>query len=338
MRVTPTAGQRKEDIMTRTHLTWNRFVAAIGIPLVAGCAEIPTGSAGEPRLLINGTDDFDRTAVAAVMVYDPNHPNSPGWRSFCTATLVHKRVLTTAGHCVQFIEAQLAAGRIRAVWISFQQDPLAHFNTPPTVADPATGGWYEVESLHDNPANPDFSDFDHYLAIHPDFHDSGAIMLKERVTGIQPMKLPARPGEVEALLGRAGCESGADCGLVGVGYGLREFPPPFNPTQARQSAPMLYEGVNSLWVRTFQAAAGSAFGGMCFGDSGGPVILQKDNGRDRIVVGMISDVDDPATFSSCTDPGNVALHYRVDTAVHLSFINDVILQSLRGGSNWRPLQ
>jgi hypothetical protein len=139
--------------------------------------------------------------------------------------------------------------------------------------------------------------------------------------------------KVEALLGRAGCVPGADCGLVGVGYGLREFPPPPSPLQARQSAPLLYEGVDPLWVRTFQAAAGSSFGGMCFGDSGGPVVLQKDNGRDRTIVAMISDVDDPATFSSCSDPNTLALNYRVDTKVHLNFINDTILQSLRGGPN-----
>jgi hypothetical protein len=321
--------------MTGMCSTRNRILAALATLLLSGCGDVPTGSGslkpGEPQSIINGTDDFDRAAVAAIMVYDPNHPNSPGWRSFCTATLVHKRVLTTAGHCVQFIEAQVAAGRIHAVWISFQQDPLAHFNTPPAVSNPAGGGWYAVESLHDNPANPDFSDFEHYLEIHPDFHDSGAIILKERVKGIEPMKLPARPGDVEALLGRAGCVDGADCGLVGVGYGLTEFPPPFMPLQSRQSAPFLYEGVSSLWVRTFQAAAGSSFGGMCFGDSGGPVVLQKRNGTDRTIVAMISDVDDPATFSSCADPSTIALNYRVDTEVHLNFINDVILQSLRGG-------
>jgi hypothetical protein len=167
--------------------------------LLVGCSDVPTGTdrfgkPDGPQLLINGSDDFDRTAVAAIMVYNPDHPGKPGWRSFCTATLIHKRVLTTAGHCIQGIQRQVAAGIMEAVWISFQQDPLAHFNTPPAQADPASGGGYEIESLHDNPANPDFSDFGHYLAIHPDLHDSGAIILKDRVKGIQPMKLPSRPG------------------------------------------------------------------------------------------------------------------------------------------------
>jgi hypothetical protein len=137
---------------------------------------------------------------------------------------------------------------------------------------------------------------------------------------------------VEALLGRAGCVSGADCGLVGIGYGLRAFPPPFMPLQARHSAPLLYEGVNDLWVRTFQAAPGSSFGGVCFGDSGGPIVLQKSNGRDRTIVAMISDADDPFAYP-CIDATVVALNYRVDTETHLDFIKDVILQSLRGGLN-----
>jgi hypothetical protein len=311
------------------------LVAGIAL-LLAGCSDVPTSTGGPPepggpQLLINGSDDFDRTAVAAIMVYDPNHSGSPGWRSFCTATLIHKRVLTTAGHCIQFIAAQVANGRIQAVWISFQQNPLAHFNSPPSEADPASGGWYAIESLHDNPANPDFSDFDQYLEIHPDFHDSGAIILQDRVTGIQPMKLPGRPGEVEALLGRAGCVAGADCGLIGVGYGLREFPPPFMPLQARQSAPLRFAGVNSRWVRTFQAPPGSSFGAVCFGDSGGPIVLQKRNGRDRTIIAMISDTENPFAFP-CSD-NTLALNYRVDTEAHLDFVSEIILQSLRDGPN-----
>jgi hypothetical protein len=314
------------------------IMAALGALLLAGCADAPTGTGGppdpgEPQLLINGSDDYERTAVGAIMVYQPNHPGKPGWRSFCTGTLIHKRVLMTAGHCVQGLEQQLNAGVFHAAWISFQQDPLAHFNTPPAEADPASGGWLEIESLRDNPANPDFSDWENYLAIHPDFHDSGALILKDHVKGIQPMKLPSRPGEVEALLGRADCVPGADCGLVGVGYGLRGFPPPFMPFQARQSAPLLYQRIDSLWVWTFQAAPGSSFGAVCFGDSGGPIILQKRNGSDRTIVAMASEVEDPLRFTTCADPSLAALNYRVDTEVHLNFINDVILQSLHGGPN-----
>jgi hypothetical protein len=316
------------------------LAAAIALGLLfTACAEggplVPDGPPAEvePFHLINGVDDFDRSAVAALMVYDPNHFQKPGWRSFCTGTLIHKRVIMTAGHCVQGIERQLNAGVFHAAWISFQHDPLAHFNTDPTEADPASGGWYEIQSLHDNPDNPDFSDFPTLLEIHPYFHDSGAIILRDRVEGIQPMKIPSRPGEVERLLARAGCVEGVDCGLVGVGYGLMEFPvlePP--PLQVRQSAPLLYKSVDSLWVRTFQAPPGSAFGALCFGDSGGPIVLLKDNGRDRIITAMVSPPEDPFAFP-CVNGTNGWLSYRVDTETHLDFIKEVILQSLRGGPN-----
>jgi hypothetical protein len=312
------------------------LIAGIAAPLLAGCADVPTRDGplapDRPQLLINGSDDFDHTAVAAIMVYDPNFAAKPGWRSTCSGTLIHKRVLLTAGHCVQGIERQLNAGVFHAAWVSFQQDPLAHFNADPAVADPASGGWYAIESLHDNPDNPDFGNFPGILEIHPDFHDSGAIILQERVKGIQPMKIPTRPGEVERLLDRAGCVLGADCGLVGVGYGLPEFPPPFNALQVRRSAPLLYKSVDPLWVRNLQAPPGSEYGALCFGDSGGPIILQKDNGRDRIILAMVSPPEDPF-IPPCANPSNAHLSYRLDTETHLEFIKDVILLSLRGGPN-----
>lgn len=245
------------------------LLAAICGALLAGCTDVPTVAefpprGGEPQLLINGDDDFDRSAVAAIMVYQPDHFEKPGWRSFCTATLVHKRVLLTAGHCIQGLERQLNAGILHAAWISFQHDPLAHFDIPPGEGNPATSGWYEIESLHNNPDNPDYSDVPGLLAIFPDFHDSGAITLKNRVQSIQPMKLPSRPGEVEALLGRAECIEGSDCGLVAVGYGLTEFPvlqPP--PEQLRLTAALRYKSVDPLWVTTLQAAPGASLGAVC---------------------------------------------------------------------------
>jgi hypothetical protein len=122
---------------------------------VSGPAEPEDGSAA-PRFVVNGEDDFEHAAAAAIMVYDPNHPERPGWRSMCGAALVHRRDMQTAGHCIQFVEADLALGRTHAAWISFQQDPLAHFSADPAVADPATGGWYEIASLHNNPDNVGF--------------------------------------------------------------------------------------------------------------------------------------------------------------------------------------
>jgi hypothetical protein len=326
--------------MTGNRPMRNRIVAATAALVLAGCTDTPTGSEGarehpgDPQLLINGSDDFERTAVGAIMVYQPNHPGKPGWRSFCTGTLIHKRVLMTAGHCVQGLERQLNSGVFHAAWISFQQDPLAHFNTPPAQADPASGGWYEIESLHDNPTNPDFSDWENYLAIHPNFHDSGAIILKEQVKGIQPMRLPSRPGEVEALLGRADCVHGRR-----LRSGRGRVRPAGIPASvhALPGAPVRAAASTSASIRCGcgppRQRRAPCSAQTCFGDSGGPIILQKRNGSDRTIVAMASEVEDPLRFTTCADPSLAALSYRVDTKVHLDFINDVILQSLHGGPN-----
>lgn len=306
-------------------------VAAVLALLLVACSDRdPTGPHGgleglEPQPIINGVDDFDRSAVAAIMVYQPTHPTSPGWRSTCSATLIHKRVLTTAGHCTQEIEARLQSGLYEAVWISFQQDPQAHFNTDPGVADPASGGWHAIESLHNNPDNPDFSDVEVLLAIYGEFHDSGAIVLRDDVKGIRPMKMPSRPGAVNKLLTKAGCIEAGPCELYAVGFGLMEFPITATPVQVRQSAPLLYKSIDPLFVTTFEDPPGSMFGAVCFGDSGGPVVLVKDNGRDRTIIAVISSPEDPFAFP-CTD---AAINYRVDTESHIDFIKG-ILQPLGG--------
>ena len=172
--------------------------------------------------LINGIDDFEHTAVAAIMIYDPDpaNPSQLGWRATCGGVLIHKRVIQTAGHCIQFTRARLDAGIVKAVWVSFQQDPLSHFNSDPAVVDPATGGWYEIESMHNNPDNIDFlaltqADPEHVRSVWGKFHDSGAIVLKDKVKGIKPMKMAAAPGAVHRLLAKAGCENlSPDCNLL----------------------------------------------------------------------------------------------------------------------------
>jgi len=319
------------------------LAAAVALLLPAACSDTdPTGPAAavdevthSPQSLVNGEDDFDRAAAGALMTYDPNFPDKPGWRSFCSGALVHRRVFQTAGHCIQFLRAQVDAGVVHAAWISFQQDPDAHFTADPAVADPASAGWYEIESLHDNPDNPDFAglmqlgqaDPEALLAVWGKFHDSGAIVLKEAVTGIKPMKLPARPGMGEKFLAEAGCEgANADCTIEVIAYGLQGFPPPtIPPVQVRLSAPLRYTGIDPLFVSTDQDPPGSDFGAVCPGDSGGPVILLKQNGKDGMLVAISSSPAHPFAFP-CTGG---AIQYRTDTESHLRFIRGVI-RSVRG--------
>ena len=308
------------------------------VAMILACSD--TGPAGPhggepqvtPRMLINGVDDFEHDAAAAIMVYDPTHPDAPGWRSFCSAALVHERVIQTAGHCIQFLQQLLGAGIVKAAWVSFQQDPRAHFNADPAVEDPASGGWYEIESLHNNPDNVNFvelrqADPEEVRAIWGKFHDSGAIVLRKRVKRIEPVRMASQRGSVERLLHASGCANqnhrGHDraCKLLAVAFGLQEFPVVTKPpVQVRHAALLRYRGIDPLFISTFDDPPGSEFGANCLGDSGAPIVLLKPNGKDRIVVAISSSPADPFGFP-CTSGG---LHYRTDTPSHVRFINGVI--------------
>jgi hypothetical protein len=304
------------------------------------------GAEVTPQMLFNGADDFAHDAVAAIMVYvDPNQLGVFEWRSFCTGVLVHERVIQTAGHCIQFLQQQIDDGIVQAPWVSFQQDPDAHFSADPADANPADAGWYEIESMHNNPDNVDFVELrrsppDAVLAAWGKFHDSGAIVLKKAVEGIAPMKMVRGPGVVGNLLREARCgasdsdrpdpasEHRRSCNLLAVAYGLPEFPPvTIPPVQVRRSALLRYEGIDPLFISTFDGPPGSEFGANCFGDSGAPIVLLGPNGKDRIIVAISSSPADP--FGPPCASG--ALQYRVDTRSHIDFIKGVIESVERGG-------
>jgi hypothetical protein len=298
-----------------------------------------------PHMLVNGVDDFEHRAAGAIMIYDPNFPEKPGWRAFCSAALIHERVIQTAGHCIQFLQQQIDDGIVQAPWVSFQQDPDAHFSADPADANPADAGWYEIESMHNNPDNVDFVELrrsppDAVLAAWGKFHDSGAIVLKKAVEGIAPMKMVRGPGVVGNLLREARCgasdsdrpdpasEHRRSCNLLAVAYGLPEFPPvTIPPVQVRRSALLRYEGIDPLFISTFDGPPGSEFGANCFGDSGAPIVLLGPNGKDRIIVAISSSPADP--FGPPCASG--ALQYRVDTRSHIDFIKGVIESVERGG-------
>ena len=266
--------------------------------------------------LVNGSADFDHEAVGTILVHQPGHPRGD-WGSFCSAFLIHERVLLTAGHCVQQIEAQLADGIFLDARISLQQDPF----DPATYVegDPAASGWRAIDDFVDNPDNPDWLDIPDILANWGTWHDQGAVVLSEPVTGLEPLMVPWTHGFVERLT-RLQCEllPHGFCEPLLVAYGLHELPPTIAPNE-RQSVVTAYQSIDPLFIHT----AGEP-GDACLGDSGGAVIMQWFNGRE-MAVALISSPADP--FVLCTGS---SLQYRLDTPSSLRFMREVIRDVERG--------
>jgi hypothetical protein len=188
----------------------------------------------------------------------------------CSGFLVSPTVFVTAAHCIEDLGGTLPA------YVSFDESfgpssPLAHGTAVP---------------------NPEFSSKG---------HDIAAVILDTGVMGLGHAILPAE-GRLESVSRSAA--------LTLVGYGADGFTrgggqpaPEFDLVRRTAGARLvkLERGKNALTLRMSN--------GICFGDSGGPVLL----GSSDVVVGINSFVQN----TKCA--GN-AFAFRVDTDAALDFL------------------
>jgi hypothetical protein len=291
----------------------------VSLPALVGVLALV--SAQDAQSLVDGAFEFGHPAVGTLLVNQPGHARGD-WGNFCSAFLIHERVLLTAGHCVQQAAAQLSAGVFLDARISLQQNPF----DPRTYVegDPDASGWLEIEELVNNPDNPDWLNIPEIEANWGTWHDQGAIVLSKPVKHTKPLRVPWVPGSVE-LLTTIQCEWLANvpgfCEPLLVAYGLQSFPPAFVPNQ-RQSRETNYDSIDPLFIHT-RADPGDA----CFGDSGGAVIMKRGrNGRELVVALQSSPL---APFSPTNLPcTGGSLQYRLDTKSSIRFMWDVILDAV----------
>lgn len=279
-----------------------------------------TFGAHTARALVNGTDDFSQPAVGAILVHEPGSPRGD-WVAHCSGFLIHPRVMITAGHCVQGIQANLDDGVYLDARVSFAHNPF----DPATFVDgdPDASGWLRIDEIVNNPDNPDWLDIPAIIDAWGTWHDQGALILARPVWHIRPLRVPRFPGQVEFVM-RIRCELLPHipqlCKLHLFGYGLHDFPPSFVPNR-RQSAVTSYVGIDPLFVATQGMPADA-----CLGDSGGAVIVPRRRGRDLVVALISSPADPMAPF--CTGG---TIQYRLDTVSSLKFMRDVVLRANRRG-------
>lgn len=235
-----------------------------------------------------GLPDTDHPYVGAMVVDWPGY----GPYQVCTGTLVHPRVVLTAGHC----NVDWEGTGVETFWVNFDQNALNESTL------------LEVEAVVPHP--------DYRWGPTSDPHDVGALVLKEPVTGIEPAILPGE-GFLDELHEQGLLNQGktkAKFTLVGYGGSLDWPPPVVTYEDQRQYAESEFRALLKTWLRMSQNQA-TGDGGTCYGDSGGPAFWTGPDGEE-VLVGITSWGDAPCVAS--------AFNYRVDIPQTLDFIEQVI--------------
>lgn len=243
--------------------------------------------------------------VGAILVWgEPNDAGIPeGLLTRCTGTLIHERVLLTAGHCVAW-----AAGGV---------PPFIKFSVTfgPNALDRST--WRDVSGYIAHPSLPPCPppDFCTFRGLDPGILDIGLVFLSEPVRHITPAQL----ARAETLLA-----SGVTGSLMVLpGYGDLDSIP------GGGSQPLSeWDGWRRIKISTLarvvadEWASWSVPGVVCFGDSGSPTFLYNPSKRraDDRVVAVASDGGD-----ICFTRDDRA---RVDTAVAHEWVRRTIAQTI----------
>lgn len=224
-------------------------------------ALLTAGAPSAQAITGNFEPDFEHEYVGLVVFYDENGEFL--WR--CSGSLLTDRVFLTAGHC-----ADLGEGAVSAR-VYFEQDAGANYD-PVTQVDPVSGypetGGITAHTLY----SYGFANF----AGFPNTLDVGLVILDAPVQTVYPNI------DTYASLAAAGTldayGTGPQATVTVSGYGLTYTNPA--KTISYRSRLMAETFITNLVSRNtagfnVQLATnpGGGRGGTCFGDSGGPVLL-----------------------------------------------------------------
>jgi hypothetical protein len=228
-------------------------------------------------------------------------------------SLIHPRVLLTAGHGTRLIESAIAAGTmtIDDLLISFVSD----------AANPLTSHAISRVVTH-----PEFDSKGSVLdgAGNIPLADVGVAILREPVTNSPLMPLPTL-GFLDALdaAGQLRAESDrAKFTVVGYGTVLGDNPGhvPFPPDGLRRVAQSDFRNLHERWLFLNQNPA-QGLGGSGIGDSGGPTFWIDPLTGESTLVAIVS--------RGASD--SFGVNYRMDTAEALTFVNEILAMVI----NWQ---
>ena len=224
---------------------------------------------GTPARAVTGNYHPDplHTYVGLAVFYDQDGE----FLHRCSGSLLSPRIFLTAGHCTDDAEDPSYAR------IYFHQFAGSHYD-PVTQVDPVTG--YPESCIGGDPlcvtghALYDFG-FDNFAGF-PNIHDLGIIVLDEPVSFATRFASLAEPGALDVLATQRGIQ---DTTFTISGYGISDNWPPKKPPlsfRERLMATSKLQNLKNVFTAGFNiqisSAPGNDRGGICSGDSGGPVL------------------------------------------------------------------
>jgi hypothetical protein len=291
-----------------------RLVVLVGIVIAMLTAALPVSAITRGGEADNGEHPY----VGLMVAYsadkidhdeDPATPDryEPLWR--CSGAMISETVFVTAGHCTgpESSAPDAATPALAAVWFDEDVDPLAEADIYP---------WYENAV----PANNAYQGvpYTHPLYVPDAFYayDLGVVVLDgDGNTGLSEFaSLPAEGAVDELGKGRKRAT------VTAVGYGLQKINPVMvQADRVRLQADLFVVDTNGVAgignlpfdppTNSMMLSGDAKHGGTCFGDSGGPILID-----DEYIAGVTS-------FGLNGNCAGVGGAFRIDRALELGWIN-----------------
>ncbi len=269
------------------------------LSITAGSVGVAMVMTAAPSSAMTDLADFDGTAHPSVVALLYRTPDGARAYQYCTGTLISPTVVLTASHCND--------GLLETGW------DLVVTNDP--VLPPVDGtGWFDadlknVAEVSQVVSNPLYE---------RGYRDDVSAQVIAKPLGVAKRHFPVLPAAgVLDQMQSAGTLKSAPTTVLGYGTiqktVVQGTGPVFLDSSERRSAVLFTKALDPQWIHQ-EMSINKGQGGACYGDSGGPSLMQL-NGR-TTVVGVTS-TGDGACYAT-----NVSS--RVDTTSALDFLAGVL--------------